>query len=367
MSNATNISVDYLIVGQGIAGTLLHFSLKKAGQKVMVIDNHHKGAATKVAAGGINPVTGKRYVKSWKIETLIPIVRTVYLELEKLLKTQFLKERNIIRILKNAGEENTWHGRSADPLYLKYFVENPSIGTFKKYLNEFSSIGEIKNGGQVNISLLVEQYRNLLISNEEISTEAFDFSKLIYLEKEKISYKNIEAKAVIFCEGAGAAHNPYFNYLPFELSKGEAFTIKIEGSFLEKIIRHRVSVVPTQQGEYWVGASNSWEFENDDPTPKAKQELEEHLTSIFKNKPEIVNHQAAIRPTVKDRRPLLGRHPKHPNLFIFNGLGTKGAALAPYFSRQMTNFILKDEDLLEEVDIKRYRHLNKNITESRNV
>ncbi len=348
------MSVDYLIVGQGIAGTLLHFSLKKAGQKVVVIDNHHKGAATKVAAGGINPITGKRYVKSWKIETLMPVVRTVYAELEALLDTQFFKERNIIRILKNAGEENTWLGRSADPFYLKYFVEHPLIGDFEKHLNSFPSIGEIKNGGQVDIALLVEKYKELLFSNQEILNEKLDYSQLDYSKKGAVSYKGIESKAVIFCEGAGAAKNPFFNYLPFELSKGEALTVKIKDSNLDKIIRHRVSVVPTQKDEYWIGASNSWEFENDDPTQEAKENLEEHLSSIFKNKPEITNHQSAIRPTVKDRRPLLGVHPNHSNLFIFNGLGTKGASLAPYLSQQMADFILNDADLLSEVDIQRY-------------
>ncbi len=348
------MSVDYLVVGQGIAGTLLHFSLKKAGQKVIVIDNHHKGAATKVAAGGINPVTGKRYVKSWKIETLMPAVRTVYAELEALLDTQFFKDRNIIRILKNAGEENTWLGRSADPFYLKYFVENPSIGNFEKHLNSFPSIGEIKNGGQVNISLLVEKYKTMLFSNQEILDEEFDYSQLDYSKTGAVFYKGIEAKAVIFCEGAGAAKNPFFNYLPFELSKGEALTIKIEDSNLDKIVRHRVSVVPTQTDEYWIGASNSWEFENDDPTQEARENLEEHLDAIFKNKLEITNHQAAIRPTVKDRRPLLGVHPNYSNLFIFNGLGTKGASLAPYLSQQMVDFILNDEKLMSEVDIQRY-------------
>jgi len=354
VSKLPKIAVDYLIVGQGIAGTLLHFNLKKEGQKVMVIDHDHQGAATKVAAGGINPITGKRYVKSWKIETLIPTARTVYAELEELLKIKIFKERNIIRILKNAGEENTWLGRSADPFYLKYFVENPAIGNFKNHMNDFPSIGEIKNGAQVNISFLVEKYKELLLAKQEIILEKFDYEKLNFSKNDFVTYKNIEAKAIIFCEGAGGAKNPFFKYLPFELSKGEALTIKIKNSNLNKIIRHKVSVVPTKNEEYWVGASNAWEFENDNPTSEAKKELENHLENIFKKTPEIIDHQAAIRPTVKDRRPLLGKHPNHPNLFIFNGLGTKGAALSPYLSKQMTNFILTKENLWPEVDIERY-------------
>ena len=354
MSNS-KISVDYIIVGQGIAGTLMHFALKKRGEKVLIIDNHHKGSATKVAAGGINPITGKRYVKSWRFEELISAAKKTYRELEQLLDIEIFKDRNIFRILKNAGEENTWLGRSGDPLYADYFVENPSVNEFEEHLNSFPSIGEIRNGAQVNISHLVEKYRTHLLINEELISESFDYEKLEI--NPKIKYKNIEATNLLFCEGAASSNNPFFNYLPFELSKGEALTIKISNSKLEKILRHKVSIVPTTPENYWVGASNDWEFSDDTPTQKGKEELEGYLKQILKSTYQIVDHKAAIRPTVKDRRPLLGKHPSHDNLFIFNGLGTKGASLGPALSEIMSDFLLNKKTLWEEIDIKRYEKL----------
>ena len=351
----SNKIVDYIIVGQGIAGTLLHYALSKRGKKVVIFDQNHEGAATKVAAGGINPITGKRYVKSWKIEALMPEVRKVYAELEDLLDIQIFSDRNIYRILKNAGEENTWLGRSGDPLYIDYFVEKPSVGTFEKHLNQFPSVGEIKHGGQVNISFLIEKYSDYLKSKAQLFIEKFEFEHLNF--QSKVVYKNIEAEGIIFCEGAAAIQNPFFNYLPFELSKGEALTIKIPHSKLEKIIRHKVSIVPTKSEEYWVGASNDWDFSDDKPTEHGKNELKAHLKTILKSEYEVVNHQAAIRPTTKDRRPLLGCHPKFHNMFIFNGLGTKGASLAPKLAEIMCDFLINKKSLWEEIDLKRYENL----------
>ncbi len=355
MISHSKISVDSIIVGQGIAGTLMHFALKKRGKKVIIIDNHHKGSATKVAAGGINPITGKRYVKSWRFEELMPVAKETYRALEQLLDIAIFKDRNIFRILKNAGEENTWLGRSGDPLYSDYFVENPTVNEFGEHLNSFPSVGEIRNGAQVNISHLVEKYRAHLLKNEELISESFEFEKLEI--NPKIEYKNLEAERLIFCDGAASRNNPFFKYLPFEVSKGEALNIKISNSKLEKILRHKVSIVPTTPENYWVGASNDWDFVDDTPTQKGKEELEGYLNQILKSKYQIVDHKAAIRPTVKDRRPLLGKHPVHHNLFIFNGLGTKGASLAPALSEKMSDFLLNKKTLWEEIDIKRYEKL----------
>ena len=173
------IQTDFLIIGQGIAGTLLHFCLKKRGQKVHVIDRAHRGAASKVAAGGINPVTGKRFVKSWKIDELLPVVKRMYRELETELKIPIYTPRNVYRILNNPGQENTWISRSADPNYAKYFVENPSIGNFEKCLQPADSVGEINNGGQVDLPGLITAYREKLIAYGELTTEDFEYEKMI--------------------------------------------------------------------------------------------------------------------------------------------------------------------------------------------
>lgn len=348
------INTDFLIIGQGIAGTLLHFCLKKRGQKVHVIDRHHKGASSIVAAGGINPVTGKRFVKSWKIDQLLPVVNRMYRELEEALQIPIFTPRNVYRILNNPGEENTWIARSADPGYAKYFVENPTVDEFEKYLKPSVSVGEISNGGQVDLPGLITAYREKLIADNELTTEDFEYEKLDILDNQ-IQYKNITATKVIFCEGAASAENPFFKHLPFQLSKGEALTIKIDKARLEKIVRRKISLVPMPDKNYWAGATNSWEQTDDIPTKVGKAELIRYLNEMLDVPYEILNHTAAFRPTIKDRRPMLGAHSEISNLLIFNGLGTKGASLAPFLAEAFCDWILEDTPLSEEVDIKRFK------------
>ncbi len=280
------------------------------------------------------------------------MVRSTYGKLQEQLRIPIFTERSVFRILKHPAEENTWLGRTADPLYQHYVENDPSVGAFNSNLNPYLSAGEIKLGGQVNLPLLIKTYQNFLSENEQITFDQFDYEQLKI--GEQIRYKNLEAKKIIFCEGAAADRNPFFNYLPFELSKGEALEVDLPEGELEKIIRHKISLVPFGGKKFWVGSANSWDFEDDLPTDLAKAELEGHLKELLSCGYEITAHKAAIRPTVKDRRPFLGSHPKHPNLLIFNGLGTKGASLAPYLAEQLVGFILDESPIEKEVDIGRY-------------
>lgn len=58
------MTVDYLIIGQGICGTMLSWNLFREGKKVLVIDDGNEHTPSRAAAGIINPVTGRRYAYS---------------------------------------------------------------------------------------------------------------------------------------------------------------------------------------------------------------------------------------------------------------------------------------------------------------
>jgi glycine/D-amino acid oxidase-like deaminating enzyme len=69
---------------------------------------------------------------------------------------------------------------------------------------------------------------------------------------------------------------------------------------------------------------------------------------------EICDQLAGIRPTVVDRRPLVGKHPKYNNLFVLNGLGTRGVMNAPFSADNLTRSIVYGEDIDKEIDISRF-------------
>ncbi len=345
--------VDYIIVGQGLAGTLLAHFLQDGGKSVFLIDAGEQGTATKVAAGIINPITGRRYVKSWKVDTLIPFAKETYRSLEVLLGISIFHPRPIIRTLFNVREENDWLARTADPAYAPYMQDVADLENYQDHSIKAFSYGELKHSAQVDIGLLAKTYRLLFKEKDQLLEEKFDYEKIDF-EGGKIRYGNMEAEKLIFCEGAQAVSNPFFNYLPFGGAKGEVLIVRIKETHFEKILKHRVFIVPLTDGTYWIGSSYNWKFEHSQPTEDGRQFLAARLEEVLKVPFEIVEHRAAVRPTVKDRRPFLGSHPEWPQLYIFNGLGTKGASLGPYWAKQMARHLLLDVPLDKEVDIQRF-------------
>jgi glycine/D-amino acid oxidase-like deaminating enzyme len=347
--------VDYIIVGQGLAGTLLGHFLEEAGQRVLLIDPNHQGAASCVAAGIINPITGRRYVKSWKIDDLFPFATTTYQRIEQQLDISFFHPSSVLRTLFNHRELHDWEERQLSEHYQKYMPEQVDIGSYEEHTIPAYAYGEVHPAAQVEVEKLVKAYRQFWEKSSQIFSESFDFEQL-QLTDTQVQYKNITAKTVIFCEGAKAKQNPFFNYLPFKGNKGEALIVRIPKVNFQKLLKQRVFIVPlSEKDTYWIGATNEHQHENDLPSESGKTYMLDRLRDVLKVPFEVVQHKAAIRPTVRDRRPFLGRHPAYEQLAIFNGLGTKGASLGPYFAHQMTQLLLTNTAPSPEVDIQRFK------------
>ena len=151
----------------------------------------------------------------------------------------------------------------------------------------------------------------------------------------------------------GAAKIPGFPICHFEVVKGEVFRIRLKGFRAQRILKHKILLAPLQEDQYWVGSNYEHQPSNDLPSERGRTFIEEKLRQTLKVPYEELHHLAAIRPATKDRRPLLGRHPKFPQLAIFNGLGAKGSSLGPYFARQLARHFLYEEPIHPEADIAR--------------
>jgi glycine oxidase len=377
---------DYIIVGQGIAGSILAHLLHKNGQKVVIFDRNTEGSlsSSKIAAGIINPITGRRFVKSWRIDELLPVAKRTYQDLEKLLNIPIWHDRNLIRTLHDTEEENNYLLRSTYPDYQQYCGETTRLpldsdAVFSDFthpfFNKFYALAETKNAVQVNLPLLVARMRSYFIDNQLLIEEDFSFNDVV-VEENAVRYKNIKAKKIIFADGSAGASNAYFNWLPFNLDKGELLLVRIPDLNLGTVFKNKISIVPLHNLQslpkkeaqnrvytegsyldnlYWVGATNTWNFGNELPTEANKQLILNELRELINCPFEVVAHQAAVRPTVKDRRPFIGWHPQFPVLGIFNGFGTKGASLVPFFAEKLVENLLNNQPLEKEVDISRFR------------
>jgi len=151
----------------------------------------------------------------------------------------------------------------------------------------------------------------------------------------EISYKDFKADKIIFCEGFRLTENPFFNYLPLAPTKGEVMTIKIPSKkYFDKIISKDVYILPLGNYLYTVGATYNREDISDSLTDEGQSFLKERIDDILNLEYEIINSVAGVRPTVRDRKPLIGYHPENNRIGVFNGLGSRGVLAGPYLSNQ---------------------------------
>lgn len=354
--------MKFLIIGQGLAGTLAGYRLEKAGYEVHYVDAPGQTAASEVAAGIVNPITGRRFVKSWRIDELLPVARELYAALEAELGVRLWYDQPLVRTLYNRGDRNDWEVRSADAGYVEYMDDEPDTGRIPALTEPVFAYAGVRHAARVDVAALVTAYRKKLVAEGRFRAEIFAYDQLPALlgadagaadglrSNDATTYDH-----VICCEGWRAAQNPWFAYLPHSGNKGEVLIIKTTAPVLDRMFKHRVFLVPLADDTYWIGATSENRFTDDSPTPGNASYLADRLAEVLTGTDyEIIGHRAAVRPTVKDRRMLLGEHPEVKGLWIFNGLGTKGASLAPLGSHWLTDRLLAEKDIPEEVDIRRF-------------
>lgn len=349
--------IDFIIVGNGLAGISFAEITLKANKKILVFDNNSQ-PSSRIAGGLYNPVVLKRFSEVWKAKEQLDFAFPLYHQIEKKLQVIFDYKIPILRKLASIEEQNNWF-QAADKPNLAPFL-NPNL-VHKKYHNVESSFhyGLVNETGYLDINTLILSYSEYLLRIDALSQETFDYNAIQFFESH-ISYKGIQAKHVIFAEGFGLHANPFFNNLPLDGTKGELLIIKAPKLNLDVVIKSSVFILPIGNDLYKVGATYDWKDKTNNPTEEGKRELVEKLREIISCDFEIVEHFGGVRPTVKDRRPLVGTHPNHKQLHVLNGLGTRGVMLGPYLANQLFQHIENDIPLDKEIDIIRCYKKNRN-------
>lgn len=345
------MDVDYVIVGLGLAGLAFSKELEENGKSFVVFEDNSQNSSS-VAGGMYNPVILKRFTPVWNAIDQLKIALPFYSELESKLKKKYHYPVDIYRIFKSVEEQNNWFVASDKKSLSPFMVPNIIPENFNGISAEFG-FGKLLNTGRIDTKLLLDDYRTYLENNKVIKNESFDYSEL-NISEDKVSYKGITASKIVFCEGFGLQKNPYFNYLPMQEAKGELLIIHAPNLNIDFLIKASVFVMPLDENLYKVGATFNWKDKTQGPTKEGKQELIEKLESFITTPYTIVEHVAGIRPTVKDRRPLVGTHPKYQNLAILNGLGTRGVMIAPISAKMLYNHLERGFEITKEYNINRF-------------
>jgi len=317
----------------------------------LVIDNNSQNSS-KIAGGLYNPVILKRFSEVGQAKEHLMIMNDFFSILEKKIDCVVNFKMPILRKFFSIEEQNNWFIAS-DKVNLAPFLSTNLISRKYSSIDSPFGYGEVLQTGYADTALLLNKYREYLMKNQLFLEESFDYS-LLQEEINGIRYKDIQARHIIFAEGFGMHSNPYFKDLPLDGTKGELFVIKAPQLKLDVIINTSVFILPLGNDLYKVGATYNWSDKTDLPTEEGKAELIEKIKEIIDCDFEIVEHFAGVRPTVKDRRPLVGTHSNHNSIHILNGLGTRGVMLGPAMAKALFENIEYQKPLDKAIDIRRF-------------
>jgi len=347
--------VDYLIIGQGLVGTWLSYYALQAGKTCMVVNDSHTAAASHVASGVINPVTGRRIVQTWMIDTFLPFALNAYSDLGAQLNANIVKEAPVVLIHPSLQMQESFEYRyEHDNVYL----QKNNASDFEAYMHTPFGTGQINQTIWIDLNLMITGWRQQLINNTQYIDAKFDIADL-QITNEGVSWNEIQANRILFCDGIASMENSYFKMLPFAPNKGEALIVEIKDLPNQAIYKNNMTIVPWKDQLFWVGSNYDWEFTDTKPSIDFRNKMEMALRQLLKIPFIVVDHIASIRPANQERRTFVGLHPSYPAIGICNGMGTKGCSLAPYFAHQLIAHCEQGSPIHPEASLERFEQILK--------
>ncbi|CAL2075082.1 Glycine/D-amino acid oxidase-like deaminating enzyme [Tenacibaculum sp. 190524A02b] len=344
--------VDYIIVGLGLAGLAFVEKLLENNLSFVVFEDASE--VSSIVAGGVyNPVILKRFTPAWNGHKQLVYALPFYEKIEKRLQVNFDTKFTTRKVFNSISDQNNWFTALDKPNLSLYMKSDILRDTLEGVYGDFG-FGELEGTGKIDTKLLLDSYKKDLEEKGNLISESFVYDNL-KIEKELLNYENIKAKKIVFSEGYGLKRNPYFNYLPLMGTKGETLTIIAPDLNIDFLLKSSVFVLPLGNDKYKVGATFNWTDKTSLPTEEGKEELVKKLEKVISVPYKIIEQSAGIRPTIKDRKPLVGKHPEYENLAILNGLGTRGVMIAPTIANNLFNHLESGIALDKEINITRFQ------------
>lgn len=341
-------NVDYIIVGDGYAALFFAHQLI-LNDKSFIIYSEGKKSASQISAGIINPVVLKKFTTFWKAQEQIDFLQKTLSEIAEYTGENYLIDAPIHRIFHDENEQKLWLKKS-DHTDLNSFLDKKFI-PLNTVKNDFST-GKVNQSARLNVEGFFHGMINFLSHNNNIITEYFDYN---ILDTSENTYKEFKFKHIVFCEGMGVRLNPYFSDIPVNPNKGHHIRVKLSHSLNHNItIKKKHFLFQLNNELYFYGGTYDRDQIHESVDDSAVEQLKNGLSEFYQNEFDVKEVHFGFRPTVKDRRPIIGKHPEINNLYVFNGLGARGILNGCYFSKALFDFIENDIPLHEEISLNRF-------------
>ncbi len=321
-------TTKWIIVGQGLAGTCLAWAFWERGLPFLLVDGG-RGGSSRVAAGMINPITGKNFEPSWRLAEFLPGALEFYAKVENRISRRLWHPFPVVRL---ANTEKEWRKivSKLDAVNVAPWIKGEVAAP-----DGWVGAVEVQGGGRLDTRAFLEGSREFFEAlgcyrSGEVSTTEF-------------------RPCEIRCEGAAGLMKG--NYGPHRCAKGEILTIRAPG-WDESRIRVGAGgwLVPQGGGVFRVGSTYEWNELDQLPTTKGKLRVMEIAERLGGEIFEVIGHDAGVRPILRRSQPLIG--PMNGGGWMFNALGSKGALYAPGMAVKLMKWLLEGSEPELEVDFR---------------
>ena len=342
----------YLIVGQGLAGTLLAFSLLEKGEQVLIADDYNHASASQVAAGMWNPVTFKRLAASWLAKEMLEEMNVTFRKLEEKLQASFFHSLPVARIFNSIQDANFWDEKSDHPEVGRFLSGRSNKSVQENFDSPFGN-SEVNECGWLNVPLFREASKNYFIQHGNFIEDAVNESEVEFQES-SVVWKGRAFDKLILCNGIGVNQWKGLESLDLIPNHGQVLDLKIENLEIDAVVNFGQFLLPFGNEKFRLGATYNWNEVPDEPTEEAKELLLSELTQRMDKTVVVESHKTGFRPTTRDRRPIIGFAKENERLGVFGGLGSKGVLLAPYFSKLFSAVLTEGAPIPKEVSTARF-------------
>lgn len=324
-------ATPWLIVGQGLAGTCLAWHLWWRGIPFELVDLG-SGGSSRVAAGLINPITGKNFEPSKHLSSFLPEALVFYQKVESILQSTVWHPMPIRRLAASPEEWSKIETKLSRPDISRWIADDPSPPP-----SGWHATTLVLGGGRLDTRLFLDASREFFQNDGCFRLAKSDDSSI--------------PSSTILCQGAAGLLSGHAG--PHRCAKGEILTVRAPHWPADHIrIGGGGWLIPIGDSLFRVGSTYEWEMLDENPTSAGLAKVSAIATRLADATFEVIAHEAGIRPILRRSEPLIGPLPS--GHWFFNGLGSKGSLYAPATARRLTEWLTSGTPPDPEFDIRSF-------------
>lgn len=335
---------DLLIIGHGLAGSVLADKALARGLDLLVIDAPREGRATPAAAGLVNPITLRRLVPSWRVDRLLPLAEAFY---GSVADGAHWHRTELVKVHANEQARHQWQRAQNDPEASAYLVDRTAADVEAALPTPYG-YGCVDRCAWLDVNGWLPHQRKKLHDKGCLQEHWIDRSE-VRAAQDHVEVNGARARFAVLCEGPFATAMP--GLVPVA---GDVLTVRIPGLQLRSIVHGGVFLLPLPDGLFRVGSTFAWDDVFSGPRLSAREHLLTKLRELVPFPVEVVEHRWGVRPASKDRRPILGPVVNGDRVVAMNGLGARGVLLAPWCADHLLDHLFAGQPLDPEVNPLRF-------------